>query len=162
MKSATFEILIPSLVSFPDEDAYQLLEVEATKLQLGKKLKKRFCMIAMELFQNIRRHRLSDRLSLLRVRQLPDHQIQIRTFNLAHSPSSEKLRTKFQILKKTDNLKNHFQEKLKNKAAEPDPKQGDLGMEICFRHTHKQFLKIFPVGPELDLIYIEFQLSDHE
>jgi hypothetical protein len=162
MKSDTFEILIPSLVSFPDEDAYQLLEVEATKLRLGKKLKKRFCMIAMELFQNIRRHRLEDRLSLLRVRQLPDHLIQIRTFNLAHSPTSEKLNKKFQILKKTDNLKLHFQKKLLKKAAEPEPDQGDLGMEICFRHTIKQNLKIFPVGPELDLIYIEFLLIDNE
>ena len=119
-------------------------------------------MIAMELFQNIRRHRLADRLSLLRVRQLPDHQIQIRTFNLAHSPTSEKLRQKFQILKKTDNLKLLFQEKLLRKAADPDPEQGDLGMEICFRHTHKQNLHIIPVGPELDLIYIEFLLSDNE
>lgn len=162
MKSDTFEILIPSLVSFPDEEAYQLLEVEATKLGLSKRLKKRFCMIAMELFQNIRRHRLADRLSLLRVRQLPDHQIQIHTFNLAQSPSSEKLREKFQFLKKTNNLKRHFQQKLLIKTSEPEPEQGDLGMEICFRHTYKQYLQIFPVGPDLDLIYIEFLLSDNE
>ncbi|HOY94606.1 MAG TPA: hypothetical protein PK509_02630 [Catalimonadaceae bacterium] len=162
MKSDTFEILIPSLVSYPDEDAYQLLEVEATKLRLGKKLKKRFCMIAMELFQNIRRHRLADHLSLLRVRQLPDNQIQIRTFNLAHSPTSEKLKQKFQILKKTDNLKLHFQRKLLSKASDPEPEQGDLGMEICFMHTQKQNLQIIPVGPELDLIYVEFLLSDNE
>jgi hypothetical protein len=162
MKSNTFEILIPSLVSYPDEDAYQLFEVEATKMRLGKKLKKRFCMIAMELFQNIRRHRLADRLSLLRVRQLPDHQIQIHTFNLAHSPTSEKLKEKFHILQKTDNLKLYFQQKLQNKVSETNPEQGNLGMEICFRHTHKQNLQIFPVGPELDLIYIEFLLADNE
>lgn len=119
-------------------------------------------MVAMELFQNIRQHRIADRLSLLRVRQLPDHQIQIHTFNLAHSPTSEKLKKKFQILKKTNNLKFHFQQKLKTKALEHDPEQGDLGMEICFRHTVKQNLQIFPIGPELDLIYIEFLLSDNE
>lgn len=119
-------------------------------------------MIAMELFQNIRRHRLADRLSLLRIRQLPDHQIQFHTFNLAHSPTSEKLKKKFQILKKTANLKLHFQQKLLTKATEPEPEQGDLGMEICFRHTTKQNLRVFPVGPDLDLIYIEFLLSDNE
>jgi hypothetical protein len=161
MKADTFEILLPSLVSYSDEDAYQLFEVEAGRMRLGKKLKKRFCMIAMELFQNIRRHRVADRLSLLRVRQLPDHQIQIHTFNLAHSPTSEKLKKKFQILKKSTNLKLHFQQKLQTKTSDPEPEQGDLGMEICFRHTLKQNLQIFPVGPDLNIIYIEFLLSDH-
>jgi predicted lipase len=162
MKSDTFEILLPSLASFPDEEAYQLFEVEATKLRLGNKQKKRFCMIAMELFQNIRRHRVIERLSLLRIRQLPDLQIQIRTFNLAHSPTSEKLKEKFHILKNTNNLKLHYQQKLLSKTSETNRQQGDLGMEICFRHTLRQNLQIIPVGPELNLIYVEFLLSDNE
>ena len=81
----------------------------------------------------------------------------------ASRPSdSEKLKKKFQILKKSNNLKLHFQQKLQTKTSDPEPEQGDLGMEICFRHTLKQNLQVFPVGPDLNLIYIEFLLSDHE
>jgi len=133
-----------------------MFDSQAEKLNIKTSLRRRFRSVAMELFQNLIRHRSGKHLSLFRVRNLPNGHLSILTCNMTSMPSSEKLQRKFHLLQNTMDLKEHYLKKLAFKAENPGMDQGDLGLEICFRHTELSKLKVIPRESDLALVCLIF------
>jgi hypothetical protein len=161
MTQDPFEILLPAGIRFSVEEIFHNLEIQIHRLASNSGMRKRGISVAMELFQNLQNHRNPNHLGLLRIRSLPDGNLQITTLNLVSGPGSEKLATKFHILEKSADLRQTFQNKLAAKAREPEVGVGDFGLEFCFRKSKSRKLQslAYP-GESQFIVFVSFTISN--
>lgn len=159
---ASLEIVLPSHSPLSMEDAFDRLEQLSARLSLPPKSRRRLVSIAMELARNMDRHRVPERLALLRIRPEAPGLIRVMTFNLAYGPVSEKLAAKFHSLKNSEDVRRLVQEKLVEKIGHPPGGPGDFGLEMCFLKANRPQVRIEKQKNDLRLVFVSFCLSVHE
>jgi len=158
MKTAEFELILPAQSILPEEEIFTLLESVSEKFSFTATQKKRFIRVAMELLQNLTKHRSKKFLSIFKLRLSTKGEIKLITFNIALEPTSEILEHKFQKLKEADDFRKLFKEKLIEKITHKESVPGDFGLDLCFRNSTFQELKIFPREAGQHVIYLAFHL----
>lgn len=162
MNLGSIEMLLPAFGHFQSELAFAAFQEHARNLGLSPKLRRRLVSVGMELVQNIHQHRAPGRVALLRLVPLGRDRVQIQSFNLAQRPVSEKLASKFHFLQNSAQVRKIFQEKLQDRTHLEASRQGDFGLEICFRLSEKKRLRQVPADRDLDLVFLQFELACHD
>jgi len=158
MKSAEFEFVIPANQILKDEDIFAMVEELAKRFSFDSKLKYRFIRVSMELFQNLAKHRSANFVSVFKLRLLSGGLIKLITFNIASGPTSKILNEKFQKLKKAEDLRKLFKEKLTEKISSQNVIPGDFGLDLCFRNSYNHELSVRPYKSTDNIIYLSFYL----
>jgi hypothetical protein len=152
------EIRLPVSQEVPDENAFISIQNSIKDLLIPAPESHRILMIAMELFQNLKRHANHGHLALLRISEKIPGIYEISSMNFANVVSSKRLSGKHHELSETSDYRQHFREKLRKKYETHDS-PGNLGLDICFRNSTRSKLKLVPFDKELNLIYLSFTLK---
>ena len=160
MIDQVLEILLPAKHDVPDEEAFKAIESRTLDLGINQPNRKRILVIAMELFQNLKRHANHQHLALLRIRQLRSGGFQITSLNFAGSESTSRLQGKHSELMGCADYRQLFKQKLEKKISGNEV-PGNLGLELCFRSASTSSLRMLPFSRDLSLIYLSFSLDNH-
>ena len=158
MKSPVLEILVPVNREISDELAFRNIESVAKSLNLPAIAGKRLLSVAMEMFQNLKTHANRSHLSMIRVRNSKTGLLEIASLNYADDISSKRLSSKHDYLKKLENRRESFVEKISLKTQNLE-KPGNLGLDICFKYAKASKLKTVQSDNQLNLIYLAFLLD---
>lgn len=159
MKSPLLEILIPVNHEISDEVAFRSIESVAKSLNLPAIAGKRLLSVTMEMFQNLKNHSNRSRLSMLRVRNSKTGLLEIASMNYADDNSFMRLSSKHDYLKKLENRRDSFVEKVSLKMQNLE-KPGNLGLDICFKYAKSSKLQtVHTDNHQLNLIYLAFLLD---
>jgi hypothetical protein len=154
------EIILPVSRDVKDEDAFKSIQSSIRVRFIPPPNRKRILVIAMELFQNLKRHSNHNHLALLRIRKNDKGDYVISSINFADSVSTGKLAGKHSELTETRDYRRNFREKLEKKMSSSEP-PGNLGLDLCFRNSSMSRLRLFPYSEDLSLIYLSFTLNDY-
>jgi hypothetical protein len=160
MTQPLFELLIPAKGRVMDEDFYVSIETGLRQIARNPVDRKRLLVVAMEMFQNLVRHGLHNRISLLRIRKTRDSGYRISSLNFANEESSRCLSGKHAKLSGVDDHRKNFRDKLLRKLQIKEP-AGNLGLDICFRNSRESKLRLIPSDNNQNLIFLSFSLENH-
>lgn len=160
MSQPLFELLIPVKERVKDEDFFASIETRLKQIARHPSDRKRLLIVAMEMFQNLVRHGLHNRISLLRIRQTGDSGYRISSLNFADEEASRRLSGKHEKLSGIEDFRKNFREKLLHKLQVKEP-SGNLGLDICFRNSKESRLRLFPSDKNQNLIFLSFSLENH-
>jgi len=160
MSHPFLEIMLPVDMEVRDEDAFKYIQSSIRVRFIPPPIRKRILVIAMELFQNLKRHANHGHLAILRIRKDNGGNYVISTLNMADSSTTGKLAGKHSELAETKDYRRNYRDKLEKKMSSSEP-PGNLGLDLCFRNSSKSKLRPFPYSEELSLIYMSFTLSDY-
>jgi hypothetical protein len=160
MSQQLLEILLPARARLRDEDVYIELENGVRQLNISLSDRKKIMVIAMELFLNMKEHGFTERLSLLRIHDVAGKDFQISSLNFASPAETLRLSGKYNQLTRVGDYRKNFRDKLAAKNFTDEP-AGNLGLDICFRNSTRNNLRLYPVSDELNLVFLSFSLHNH-
>ena len=160
MSQQLLEILLPARARLRDEDVYIELENGVRQLNISLSDRKKIMVIAMELFLNMKEHGFTERLSLLRIHDVAGKDFQISSLNFASPAETLRLSGKYNQLTRVGDYRKNFRDKLAAKNFTDEP-AGNLGLDICFRNSTRNNLRLYPVSDELNLFFLSFSLHNH-
>ena len=158
MNQEVLEILLPVNQKLQDEDAFRTIDLRMSELSVQAPFRKCILFIAMEMFQNLKRHANPHHLSILRIRRKRNRGFEISSFNFADSQATGRLTGKHSALKKTADYRQAFREKLAQKMHGTEA-PGNLGLDLCFRNSSSSRLQAIPFSDHLTMIYLSFSLN---
>jgi len=162
MKKNSFEILIPKQDKRNDTLAYETLEERIRDLFVSISAKKKIQIIWMEMYQNMMKFRTLDHLSLFRLKTDDLGQVTLISINYSRKVNVEILEKKFFVLQNSKNLRKDFRMKLMQKAESEEKKQGDFGLDFCFRYSKSRKFKRISLPNHEEIVYLAFSFPLYE
>lgn len=160
MHQGLFEILIPAGRNVQDEDFFMDVETRVRHTALAPADRKKVLVIAMEMFQNMKRHGNHAHLALLRISEGAEKSLQITSINFADTDSARRLSGKHDKLLQISDYRKNFRQTLLNKMKVVEP-AGNLGLDICFRNSSGSILRTIPQPGDLKLIFLSFSVGNY-